>query len=76
MKSRVVGWRVQPIVFADDGETLQPVNVNPTEIPAADWPAFTRDGWKAALADIDEQVQALEPPPKPNRAARRAKPKT
>ena len=40
---RVVAWRVQPVVMADDGENLPPVNVQPVEIPAREWQAF-KDG--------------------------------
>ena len=33
---RLVGWQVQPVVMADDGENLTPVQVSGRMIPAAD----------------------------------------
>lgn len=55
---RVVAWRVQPVVMADDGENLTPVNVQPVEIPAREWQAFKDGGDEEALASIREQVEA------------------
>ena len=54
---RVVAWRVQPVVMADDGENLTPVNVQPVEIPAREWQAFKDGGDEEALASIREQVE-------------------
>lgn len=55
---RVVAWRVQPVVMADDGENLTPINVQAVEIPAAEWGAFKAGGDDEALASIREQISA------------------
>lgn len=57
---RVVAWRVQPLVMADDGEHLTPVEVQPAEIPAAQWQTFKDGGDDAALAQVRAQ---LDQPP-------------
>ncbi len=43
-RMRLVGWNVQPVVMADDGENLTPVNVQVQTIPSAQWEA-----WKAGV---------------------------
>jgi hypothetical protein len=53
---RVVGWRVQPILMADDGEHLTPVQVTATEIPASGWAAFKDGGDEAALDQLRAQA--------------------
>ena len=56
-RMRLVGWIVQPVVMADDGENLTPVNVNPVNIPAAGWDAFKGGGDVQALTSVREQVE-------------------
>jgi hypothetical protein len=56
MNVRVVGWNVQPVVMADDGEHLTPVQVSPQMVLAAAWPAFKDGGDEAAIASIAEQI--------------------
>lgn len=57
---RLVGWRVQPVVMADDGEHLTPVSVGAVEIPAAQWQAFKDGGDVEAIDHLREQVE--QPP--------------
>lgn len=59
-RARLVGWRVQPIVMADDGDTLTPVPVQPVEIPAAQWQEFKDGGDDNALVQVQAQ---LDKPP-------------
>jgi hypothetical protein len=61
---RVSGWRVQPVVFADDGENLAEVEVQAVMIPAAQWQAFKGGGDVAALEQVRAQIEGpAEPPP-------------
>ncbi len=55
---RVIGWMVQPVVMADDGEHLTQLQVQPVMIPAAAWDAFKAGGDQAALHDIAAQLAA------------------
>jgi hypothetical protein len=56
-RMRLVGWQVQPIVMADDGENLTMVNVQGAQILAADWQAFKDGGDAAALEQVRRQVE-------------------
>jgi hypothetical protein len=58
---RVVGWQVQPIVMADDGDNLTPVNVQPVTISAAQWQAFKDGGDEQALEQVRAQIETPEP---------------
>jgi len=62
-RMRLVGWEVRPVVMADDGETLAPVNIGPQMIPAAAWQAFKDGGDNEALAGLRAQIEqpAAEP---------------
>ena len=60
-RMRLVGWNVQPVVMADDGDTLTPVQVNGTQILAADWQAFKDGGDQQALEGVRAQVEAGDP---------------
>ena len=60
-RMRLVGWMVQPVVMADDGENLTPVPVNPLNIPAADWDAFKSAGDVQAIASLREQIENAGP---------------
>ena len=55
---RVVGWNVHPVVMADDGENLSPVQVSAQTIPAVAWEAFKDGGDVEALEALREQVEA------------------
>lgn len=57
VRMRLVGWNVQPVVMADDGENLTPVQVGGQMIPAADWQAFKDGGDAQALAGVRAQVE-------------------
>lgn len=59
-RMRLVGWNVQPVVMADDGENLTPVQIGPQTIPAADWQAFKDGGDTQALASLREQIEGAE----------------
>jgi hypothetical protein len=54
LRARLVSVTVQLEVVADDGDTLHPVELQPTRIPAADWPLWHAD---VALAQIQEQLR-------------------
>ena len=54
---RLVGWHVQPVVMADDGENLTPVDVGGQMIPAAQWQTFKDGGDETALDQIRSQVE-------------------
>jgi hypothetical protein len=62
---RVVGWTVQPVVMADDGENLTPLEVGAQMVPAAGWEAFKDGGDEAALDQLRAQVEKPEPEPDP-----------
>lgn len=56
-RMRLVGWNVQPVVMADDGENLTPVNVGAQTIPAAQWEAFKTGGDAEALERLRAQIE-------------------
>lgn len=56
---RVIGWKVQPVLMADDGENLTPLETNVQTIPAKDWPAFKDGGDEQALEALRSQVEEL-----------------
>lgn len=65
-KMRLVGWQVCPVVMADDGENLTPVQVGPQVVPAAQWQAFKDGGDEQSLESVREQVEGPAPcPPSP-----------
>lgn len=56
-RMRVVKWLVQPVAFADDGESLRELQVQPLQVPADEWAAFCAGGWKASLEQLRAQVE-------------------
>ena len=54
IKLRIVGYQVQPVLFADDGENLEPVPVQPITVKAADMDGFN---WEEALEPVRAQVE-------------------
>lgn len=56
-RMRLVGWNVQPVLMADDGENLTPVQVGATMITAANWDEFKEGGDKLALEDLRAQIE-------------------
>jgi hypothetical protein len=54
---RVVGWQVQPVLMADDGENLTQVQVAAVMVPAKDWAAFKDGGDEQALSQIRNQIE-------------------
>jgi hypothetical protein len=59
---RLVGWMVQPVVMADDGENLTAVNVGAQQIPAAQWDAFKAGGDAQALDQLRAQIEGAAAP--------------
>ena len=59
IRMRLVGWNVQPVVMADDGENLTAVEVSGQMIPAAQWQRFKDGGDEEALAALREQVERI-----------------
>jgi hypothetical protein len=57
-RMRVVGWNVQPVIMADDGEELTPVPVQATMINNADWQGFKDGGDKSALEELRPKVES------------------
>ena len=60
VRMRLVGWQVQPVIMADDGENLTAVQVGAQIVPAAQWQAFKDGGDAAALESLRTQVE--DPP--------------
>ena len=58
---RFVGWQVTPLLMADDGDDLRPVQTNSTQILAADWAAFKNGGDEEALAGLRAQIETAPP---------------
>lgn len=56
-RMRLVGWNVQPVIMADDGDNLTAVPVAATMIPAVGWDEFKAGGDDAALEDLRTQVE-------------------
>jgi hypothetical protein len=56
-RMRLVGWNVQPILMADDGDYLTPVEVNTTMIAAAEWETFKSGGDEQALQHLRQQIE-------------------
>lgn len=63
IRMRLVGWNVQPVVMADDGENLTAVEVSGQMIPAAQWQRFKDGGDEEALAALREQVERISDEP-------------
>lgn len=62
---RAIQFIVQPVLVVDDGESLVPLSVEPITIPAARWSEFVEHGLDAALAQLQEQVEAGRSHPEP-----------
>lgn len=62
IRMRLVGWNVQPVVMADDGDNLTPVQVTGQMIPAAEWQQFKAGGDDQALDALREQVESVIEP--------------
>jgi hypothetical protein len=56
-RMRLVGWNIQPVIMADDGEELVQVPVQATMIAASKWDEFKQGGDKLALEQLREQVE-------------------
>lgn len=62
-RMRVVGWNVQPVVMADDGENLTPVQVGPQMIPASQWEDFKAGGDKKSLEGVRGHIEQAQDAP-------------
>lgn len=50
---RAIQYVVQPILVADDGTDLTPLQIEPLTIPAAEWATFVGTGLADALANLE-----------------------
>lgn len=57
VRMRLVGWQIQPVIMADDGDNLTPIPVGATMIPSAEWDAFKAGGDERALQELRQQVE-------------------
>jgi len=57
VRLRLVGWNVQPVLMADDGDELVAVPVTSHYIPASDWEQFKHGGDEEALEILRKQVE-------------------
>jgi hypothetical protein len=58
VKVRVVKVIVQPILVADDGETLRELPIQPIEVSAKDWPAYPAEQFAEALVEMEANLNA------------------
>ena len=56
-RMRLVGWQVRPVIMADDGETLEAVQIQPQMIPASQWQEFKDGGDEEALTLVRAQIE-------------------
>lgn len=57
VKMRLVGWNVQPVIMADDGENLTPVQASGDTVLAANWEAFKNGGDEEALEGLRKEIE-------------------
>lgn len=63
---RVVAWEVRPIIMADDGTNLRPIEVTALSVPAAAWTEWKAgDGDITALDAIEAQLNPTAEPERP-----------
>lgn len=62
---RLVGMRVIPVLMSDDGDNLTQVESPPLDVSAADWPAYSAEGWPAQLEAYQAELTASQSPPAP-----------
>jgi len=60
---RLVGWNVQPVVMADDGDELVAVPVTSHFIAASDWEQFKQGGDAEALETLRTQIEGTDGEP-------------
>lgn len=53
---RLIQMVMQPVLVADDGESLVPLDVQPITVSAADWPTFATEKWPEMISGLTEQV--------------------
>lgn len=70
---RLLGVTVQPRIAIDDGEHLEELPIQATNVTPTDWPTYATTTFAEALAEFERQVNEPSPAePPPNRATRRA----
>lgn len=57
---RVIQYVVQPTIVVDDGDTLEPLQIQPITVSAREWAQFVEHGLGDALARL--QMQVNQPP--------------
>lgn len=67
-RMRLVGWQICPVIMADDGDDLTPVQVSPQVIAAKDWAGFKDGGDVTALEQVRAQVEGTVSAPERNGA--------
>jgi hypothetical protein len=65
---RLVGWNVQPVLMADDGDNLTPVSVTAYIVPASEWETFKSGGDAEALEALRRQIETPSGSVAPNGA--------
>lgn len=55
---RVIQYVVHPVLVADDGDNLEPLQVEPITVPAAGWADFIGGGLDGALAELQDGLNA------------------
>lgn len=74
-KLRLIKVAVQPVFVLDDGENITELEHPAVVIPAEEWPTYSSERFQKERAAWQAQIDAEAQAAKPNRAARRAKPK-
>jgi hypothetical protein len=55
-RARIIQFIIQPVVVADDGENLTPIDVKPVAVAAASLAQFAVNGAADLLAQIQKQL--------------------
>lgn len=58
IRARLIQVVIQPILVADDGETLTALQASPITVEAADWATFATDVWPSLVADVEGRLNA------------------
>lgn len=59
---RIVQYLVQPVALVDDGDTLDPLPIEPIPVPAGRWAEFVETGLAEALADLQARIDQTPEP--------------
>jgi len=58
IRARLIQVLVQPVLVADDGETLTALQAMPITVEAKDWPTFATDVWPMIVSDAEARLNA------------------